>query len=235
MNKFEIFFNIDIKNFKLNVFVIDTISEEILLTKNFKFENFQYSDFLIIDKINNILKKLIIEIEKHLDISVNKINLMVEQENSYNIDLSIKTNFENRIIDKKTIEYLIQDLRQQLLTNYPDKKFVHILVKKCIIDSDEYNIIPIGNKCKNFIVDLSFIHIPKKLLNGLEGLFNEHQMFVNKVICTNYAKTLIVTEVDNLSRAGLNILKGSNLNEIGIIPKKIKKIGFFEKLFHIFN
>ena len=69
----------------------------------------------------------------------------------------------------------------------------------------------------------------------LEGLFNEHQIFVNKVICTNYAKTLIVTEVDNLSKAGLNILRGSNLNEIGIIPKKVKKIGFFEKLFHIFS
>ena len=58
---------------------------------------------------------------------------------------------------------------------------------------------------------------------------------INKVICTNYAKTLIVTEFDNLSKAGLNILKGSNLNEIGVIPKKIKKIGFFEKLFHIFS
>ena len=69
----------------------------------------------------------------------------------------------------------------------------------------------------------------------MEGLFNEHQMFVNKVICTNYAKTLIVTEFENLSKAGLNILKGSNLNEIGVIPKKIKKIGFFEKLFHIFS
>ena len=235
MSKFEIFFNIDIKNFKLNVFIIDTISEDILLTKDFKFKKFQYSNFFIIKKINNILKKLIIEIEKNLEISVSKINLMVEQENSYNIDLSIKTNFENKIIDKKDIEYLIQDLRQQLLANYPDKKFIHILVKKCIIDSDEYNIIPIGNKCKNFIVDLSFIHIPKTLLNGLEDLFNEHQMFVNKVICTNYAKTLIVTDVDNLSKAGLNILKGSNLNEIGIIPKKIKKIGFFEKLFHIFS
>ena len=235
MNKFEIFFNIDIKNFKLNVFIIDTISEDILYTKDFKFEKFEYSNFLIIDEINNILKKLILEIEKYLNTSVSKINLMVEQENTYNIDLSIKTNFENKIIDKKNIEYLIQDLRQQLLINCPDKKFIHILVKKCIIDSDEYNIIPIGNKCKNFIVDLSFIHIPKKLLNGLEGLFNEHQIFVNKVICTNYAKTLIVTEVDNLSKAGLNILKGSNLNEIGIIPKKIKKIGFFEKLFHIFS
>ena len=120
MNKFEIFFNIDIKNFKLNVFIIDTISEDILLTKDFKFEKFQYSNLLIIDKINNILKELIIEIEKNLDTSVNKINLMVEQENSYNIDLSIKTNFENKIIDKKDIEYLIQDLRQQLLANYPD-------------------------------------------------------------------------------------------------------------------
>ena len=235
MSKFEIFFNIDIKNFKLNVFIIDTISEDILLTKDFIFEKFQYSNYLIIDEISNILKKLILEIEKNLDTSVSKINLMVEQENSYNIDLSIKTNFENKIIDKKDIEYLIQDLRQQLLANYPDKKFIHILVKKCIIDSDEYNIIPIGNRCKNFIVDLSFIHIPKKLLNGLEDLFNEHQMFVNKVICTNYAKTLIVTDVDNLSKAGLNILKGSNLNEIGIIPKKIKKIGFFEKLFHILS
>ena len=235
MNKFEIFFNIDIKNFKLNIFIIDTINENIILTKDFKFDKFQDSNFLIIDKIGNILKKVILEIEKHLDTSISKINLMVEQENSYNIELSIKTNFENKIIDKKNIEYLIQDLRQQLLTNYPDKKFIHILVKKCIIDSDEYNTIPIGNKCKNFIIELSFIHIPKKLLNGLEGLFNEHQMFVNKVICTNYAKTLIVTDVDNLSKAGLNILKGSNLNEIGIIPKKVKKIGFFEKLFHIFS
>ena len=146
------FFNIDIKNFKLNVFIIDTISEDILLTKDFKFEKFQYSNFLIIDKINNILKKLIIEIEKNLDTSVNKINLMVEQENSYNIDLSIKTNFENKIIDKKDIEYLIQDLRQQLLANYPDKKFIHILVKKCLIDEEEYNIIPIGKKCKNFVL-----------------------------------------------------------------------------------
>ena len=36
MSKFEIFFNIDIKNFKLNVFIIDTNSEDILLTKDFK-------------------------------------------------------------------------------------------------------------------------------------------------------------------------------------------------------
>ena len=46
---------------------------------------------------------------------------------------------------------------------------------------------------------------------------------------------VIVPEVDNLSKSGLNILNGTNLNEVGIIPKKTNKLGFFEKLFHIFS
>ena len=228
MSNFEIFFNIDIKDFELNVFIVDKINGNYLLNKDFKFDKFSNSNFLIIDKINNILKKLIVQIEKQINVSVSKINLMIEQETSHNIELSIKTNFENKNIDKKNVEYIIQNLRQQLLINNPDKKFIHILVKKCLIDEEEYNIIPIGKKCKNFVVHLSFIYLPKKLLKGLEKL-------INKVICTNYAKSLVVPEFDNLSKSGLNILRGTNLNEVGIIPKKTNKLGFFEKLFHIFS
>ena len=235
MSNFEIFFNIDIKDFKLNVFIVDKINGNYLLNKDFKFDKFSNSNFLIIDKINNILKKLIVQIEKQINVSVSKINLMIEQETSHNIELSIKTNFENKNIDKKNVEYIIQNLRQQLLINNPDKKFIHILVKKCLIDEEEYNIIPIGKKCKNFVVHLSFIYLPKKLLKGLEKLFNEHQIIINRVICTNYAKSLVVPEFDNLSKSGLNILRGTNLNEVGIIPKKTNKLGFFEKLFHIFS
>ena len=235
MSNFEIFFNIDIKDFKLNVFIVDKINGNNLLNEDFNFDKFSNSNFSIIDKINNILKKLIVQIEKQINVSVSKINLMIEQEISHNIDLSIKTNFENKNIDKKNVEYIIQNLRQQLLINNPDKKFIHILVKKCLIDEEEYNIIPIGKKCKNFVVHLSFIYLPKKLLKGLEKLFNEHQIIINKVICTNYAKSLVVSEFDNLSKSGLNILRGTNLNEVGIISKKTNKLGFFEKLFHIFS
>ncbi len=235
MNNLEIFFNVNIKNFKLDIFIISTINGNILLTKNFNFDKLAESNLLIIEKINNILKKLILEIEKQINISVSKVNLMVEQEDCHNINLSIKSNFENKSINKKNVEYLIQDLRQQLLTNNPDKKFIHILVKKCLMDEEEYNIIPIGKKCKNFIIELSFIYLPKNLLTELEKIFNEHQILINKVMCTNYAKTLMVSEFDNLSKAGLNILKGTNLNEVGLITKKSKKIGFFEKLFHILS
>ena len=40
-----------------------------------------------------------------------------------------------------------------------------------------------------------------------------------KVICTNYAKTLIVTEFDNLSKAGLNIIKDQTLMKLVLFPK----------------
>ena len=94
MSNFEIFFNIDIKDFKLNVFIVDKINGNNLLNQEFKFDKLSNSNFLIVDKINNILKKLTEQIEKQIHVSVGKINLMSAQETSQNIDLSIKTNFE---------------------------------------------------------------------------------------------------------------------------------------------
>ena len=62
-----------------------------------------------------------------------------------------------------------------------------------------------------------------------------HQIEIDKIICTNYAKSLLNFDIDNLSRAGLKVLDDSNLNEVKVLSKKITKLGFFEKLFHIFS
>ena len=41
--------------------------------------------------------------------------------------------------------------------------------------------------------------------------------------------------MDNLAEAGLRVVDGFNTNEVDINSKKIIKVGFFEKLFHIFS
>ena len=61
------------------------------------------------------------------------------------------------------------------------------------------------------------------------------QIEINKLICTNYAKSLLNTEIDDLHKASLAITNESNLNEVTIVSKKMTKLGFFEKLFHIFS
>ena len=108
------------------------------------------------------------EIEKKLNISVNKLYLMIEDHQLNSVDISINENFENNAITKTSIEYLLQDLRQQIITNHVDKKIVHIIIKKCKLDDEEYNNIPFGKKCRNFFLEISFIYLKKILYQTLK-------------------------------------------------------------------
>jgi hypothetical protein len=69
----------------------------------------------------------------------------------------------------------------------------------------------------------------------LENLFANYQIDINKIICTNYAKSLLDTDLNSLSEAGLKVIGGVNINEVLVKPKKLTKVGFFERLFHIFS
>ena len=48
-------------------------------------------------------------------------------------------------------------------------------------------------------------------------------------------KSLLDTDLNNLSEAGLKVINGFNMNEVQISPKKLAKVGFFERLFHFFS
>ena len=230
MNSFKIFININIFLKKIDV-LINTDKEKIpVYSKSIKIQT-----STIFEDLENILKKTILEIENKFRISVNNVNLMIEYQNLKSINITIKENFENKILSKTGIEYLLQDLRQQIIENHPEKKFVHMIFKKCFVDGEEYNNIPIGKNCKTFVIEVCFIYLKKDLINKLEILLRSHQIEINKLICTNYAKSLLNTEIDDLHKASLAVINESNLNEVTIVSKKMTKLGFFEKLFHIFS
>ena len=230
MNSLKIFININIFLKKIDV-LINSDNEKIpVYSKSIKIQT-----SIIFKDLENILKKFILEIENKFRISVNNVNLMIESQKLQSINITIKENFENKILSKAGVEYLLQDLRQQVIENHPDKKIVHMIFKKCFVDGEEYSNIPIGKNCKTFVIEVCFIYLKKDLINKLEILLRSHQIEINKLICTNYAKSLLNTEIDDLHKASLAITNESNLNEVTIISKKTTKLGFFERLFHIFS
>ena len=230
MINLNIFVSISIKLSKVDIFVNSNNNSNPVFSKKFDLNNqIKHNDFEL------VLKKIILEIEKKLNISVNKLYLMIEDHQLNSIDVSINENFENNVITKTSIEYLLQDLRQQIITNHADKKIVHIIIKKCKLDNEEYNNIPFEKKCRNFILEISFIYLKKIFISNLEDLLKKHQVEVIRIICTNYAKSLLDIDFDDISKAGIAAIDNKNLNEVNIISKKINKSGFFEKLFHIFS
>ena len=235
MDNFQIFININIIH-KSICFIINLDNKiQPIFYKKIILENLTYENFCFEDRFETILKKTILEVEKQFQTPVDKVNLMIEDKKLNTIDITVRENLENKNINKTIVEYLLQNVRKQILENHFEKKVVHIVIKKCFIDGDEYNNIPLGKICKNLVIETSFIYLQKSFVSKLEFLLKKHQIVINKIICTNYAKSLIDIDIDDLSKAGLAVLNDNNLNEVGINSKKIGKSGFFEKLFHIFS
>ena len=235
MNDLQIFFNINIKYKKIDFIVVSMKQSNTIFSKSISLDHLNQNEFFSFENLEMILKRTILEIEKKFHIVVNRVNLMIEDKKINTIDVTLKKNFENKNINKTTIEYLLQDIKQQITENHPEKKITHIIVKNCFMDGEEYNNIPFGDRCKSFVMEISFIYLKKSILSELKILMKNHQIEINKIICTNYAKSLLNFDINDLSRAGLTVLDDSNLNEVKFYSKKITKFGFFEKLFHIFT
>ena len=160
---------------------------------------------------------------------------MIDNPEILSICASVKKNFDNKKIHKNQIEYLIEDLKQQILKNNSDIKIGHIIVENFFLDGEIFNKLPIGETCKDLVIQTRFICFSKTFTDSLKDLFFNYQIDINKIICTNYAKSLLQSDLNNLADAGLRVVEGFNTNEVVINSKKMTKVGFFEKLFHIFS
>ena len=191
------------------------------------------TDFELLKKS---LEKKIKNIEKKINCFVNNICLMIETNRSMSVHISLMKNLDNKKIQNKDIKYLIQDSKQQILRAYPEYNIAHIIVKKYTINDIEYNLAPRNIVCKKISLDLEFVCLPKILIKKLELLFRNFQITIDKFVCTIYAKSIISNfDVQNICQIGYNLSNGLNKQEVVLIPKKMKKRGFFEKLFHFFK
>ena len=193
-------------------------------------------DQLNFENTEKTIEKNIFEIEKETGEFLNDIYLMVGTPESISINLSLIKDNEGKKIQKKNVQYLIQDAKQQILRSYYNKKIIHIIISNYVIDNIVYNSLPLDINCKKFSIDIQFICFPSNLIKKLEELFNNHQIFINKIICSNYAKSFIKSEsCTNICESGLKLIQGINKQEVVIVPRKLEKKGFFEKLFHFFK
>tara|TARA_B110001452_G_scaffold266323_1_gene272893 strand:+ start:1130 stop:1840 length:711 start_codon:yes stop_codon:yes gene_type:complete len=193
-------------------------------------------DQLNLLNLENVIESNIVEVEKVTSEFIKDIYLMIDIPDSITIGLSLIQDNENKIIKSKDVQYLIQDARQQILRSYFDKKIIHIIIENYTVDDVEYDYLPSDLSCKNFSVNIKFICFPKKLTSKLEEIFNNQKILISKFICSKYAKSVNKND-DKLNSCeyGVELINDFNKQEVVIVPKKVEKKGFFEKLFHLFE
>ena len=60
---------------------------------------------------------------------------------------------------------------QQILRNNSDIKIGHIIVEYYFVDGEIYNKLPIGEACKDLVIQTRFICFSKNFTDSLENLF----------------------------------------------------------------
>ena len=233
---FDIFFYLSSQ--KLITSVFKKISKEVVFFDTQDCLTILHEDKCNLSKTEKYIQQNIFNIEKSTGEFINDIYLMVDANDSKIIEVSIMKNIEGKKIDQKDIQYLVQDAKQQVLRSNPDKNIIHIIITRYIVEKREYKFFPDNLNCKNFSIDIKFVCFSENLVKKLNNLFNSNQILINKLICAKYAKSFNYDKnesEDNICNLGLQLLSGLNKQEIMIIPKKVEKKGFFEKIFLLFD
>ena len=232
MNKkldFEIFLLIRNKKFHINVFNLD--ENKPLYEKEEFIEN--DTDNLFILKLNEFLNNNILKIEKKINKFVTKINIILDGEKFFPIQISIKNNNNGNIITKNSLIYPLNEAKLLCDKTIGKNKIIHMLVDNYKINGSNFTSLPDDLICNYFYIDVKFLCLSYKFLNNLENILKQQQISINRILDFDYVNSFFDDKNLNLFEKAKLIADGCNENEIKLIDKIKENKGFFEKIFNI--
>jgi len=222
-----------INNKKFIICVINNISHEIIYSEQALLTgNNTELDF---EKLNEFLEENIFKVEKILDNFIKNINIILDSEEFFTVDLSVKKNNNGNYIDSDALTHPLDDLKNSCQLNFHDKKIIHILIENYLIDNKNYFSLPQKLKCNFFSLDVKFICLSKKIIEELELGLKKYHILVNQILCANYIESFVEKNHKDIFTTASRIKSGLNDNEVLLVRKTFKNKGFFEKFFDFFS
>ena len=227
---FETYLFISQKKFTISVFAV---THEKIYQNEFVFENEKIEiDF---EKLDRFLDKNIFKIEKLLQNFVNHIVVILELDNFFPVELSIKKNDYKDTIVSNNIKYLLSKAKDCIQQSLDKESIIHILINNYNIDGNDYSYLPQETKGNCFSIDLKFICLSNKLMESIEKILRKYHISLNQVVSSKYVKSFLTENENDIFILTKKILDGYNQNEVKLIAKTQKNHGFFEKFFNFFN
>jgi len=218
---------------KFGIYLLDKKNLKNLYFEEKNFENkYAFLDFNILKEFldNNIFK-----IEKLIGRFIRNITLIIESKNVLVLNIGInKKNYEKNIT-KKFLENSLFELKDLFSENYHDYRIMHMHIISYLIDGIHYPEFQIDMNCKNLSIEIQFVSVSNKFIYEIDKILENYQIKTTNYLNQNYIESLFKGEIIELSEMAYKSQLGYNSNEVSVIPKNVKKTGFFEKFFQLFS
>ena len=216
---------------KFGIYLLNTKKLKNLYHKEIVFEE---TNLINYSNLKHFLDENIYKIEKLVGKFIDNIFLLIENEKILNIKIGVKHKNYNTLIQKEYLQSSITNAKDLFNENYPKEQIIHIIINKYLIDHKSYSYIKENFEYNQLNLVIQFICISKDITKNLNKVLQNYQINITKYLDGNYIKNFFEEESE-ISKMAFKILNGCNENEVMIVPKNTKKLGFFEKFFQLFS
>ena len=214
-------------------YVIDNKTNEKIYSEKLAIE--ENSTKLEFSKLDKFLDSNILEIEKKINNFIKDVYVILDSKEFHPIKLSIKKDNNGNLINSHALIHPLNDLKNLCQSNLQNKKIIHFLIEKYVIDNEFYTTLPENVNCNIFSLDTEFICLSKNLIEDLEKILKKYHISLNQILSASYVEKFRDNTDNTIFTTASRIISGHNSNEVLLIGKINKKLGFFERFFNFFN
>ena len=218
---------------KFQIYLLDKKSLKNIYKEEVYLEN--TSDLIDYNLLHSFLDKNIFKIEKLIGKFLRSIIVVIDNNQTLNCSIGIKKKNYGEKIDKNNLESSLAELKDLFKENYQNYKIMHFVINRCLIDGINYKSFDKEIIGEDMIIEVNFISISNILIKEISNVLEKYQIKIDRLFEKKYIKNLFEGEHLDLSLIAFKIQSGHNKNEITLVPKSIKKRGFFEKFFQLFS
>ena len=222
-----------LNNTQYIIYVTDNKTNEKIYSEKLAIE--ENSTELKFRKMDEFLDSNILKIEKKLDSFIKDIYVILDSKEFHSIRLSIKKDNNGNLINSEALIHPLSDLKNLCQSNLLNKKIIHFLIEKYVIDNKFYTSLPENVKCNIFSLDTEFICLSKNLIENIEKILKKYHISINQILSAGYLEKFKDNTDNTIFTTASRIISGHNTNEILLSDKITKKQGFFERFFNFFN
>ena len=229
--EFETYLKISKKNF--GIYLFDKKKKINLYEEEVKFE--KDNETVDYELLSSFLDDNIFNIEKLIGKFIQNIVLIIENNKIFFVNIGVKKkNYEKRL-NKIYLENILTEAKDLIKETNQDQKIIHMLISNYIVDGINFSKFTNNIISDNLCLELKFISIPNKLTYDIEKILEKYQIKVSKYLDYSYIQNFFEDRDLKISEMAYKVQNGVNENEVSVIPKNFKKLGFFEKFFQLFS
>ena len=222
---------LSISQTKFGIYLFDTKNKNNLYEKEIIFEKINFINY---SHLKQFLDDNVFRIEKLVGKFIENIFIIIENENILNTQIGIKQKNYQPSKSKVYLQSSITNAKDLFRENYPDEKIMHIIINNYLIDGKNYSYIQDNLEYEQLNLVIQFKSISNEIIYNLNKLLQNYQINIIKFLDGNYLKNFFNEDIQ-ISKMAFDILNGCNVNEVMVVQKKTKKLGFFEKFFQLFS